>query len=72
MEKDILVTQEGQNVVVQIKSEKARKAFYNKEKNTTPKAKLKVLSESIANIIAWAIINDLTVESKLKIVLKAK
>jgi 5-formaminoimidazole-4-carboxamide-1-beta-D-ribofuranosyl 5'-monophosphate synthetase len=71
--KDILIKQEKNNtVVVKFQTEKAKKAFYNSASKKTVKEKLTILSDSIANMVAWAISHDLTVDSQVKIIIKAK
>ena len=70
--KDILIKQDGKNVMVHFQTEKAKKAFYNSGGKKSVKDKLKILSDSIANMVAWAISHDLTVDSQVKIIIKAK
>lgn len=71
--KDILIKQEKNNtVVVTFQTEKAKKAFYNSGGKKSVKDKLEILSDSIANMVAWAISHDLTVDSQVKIIIKAK
>lgn len=71
--KDILIKQEKNNtVVVKFQTEKAKKAFYNSGGKKSVKDKLEILSDSISNMVAWAISHDLTVDSQVKIIIKAK
>ena len=71
--KDILIKQEKNNtIVVKFQTEKAKKVFYNSQTKTTTKDKIKILSDSIANMVAWAISHSLTVDSQVKIIIKAK
>jgi len=71
-ESDIVIQQEGKVLVATLQTDKARKAFYNEDKSTKPKEKLDILSGSIKNLMAWAIIHDLTVESKFKLLVNPK
>lgn len=70
--KDILIQQEGQNVVVTFQTEKAKKAFYNSGGSKTVKDKLEILSSSVMTMMAWAITHDLTADSKVKLIIKPK
>lgn len=71
--KDILIKQDKNNtVVVHFQTEKAKKAFYNSGGKKTVKEKLAILSSSVSTMVAWAISHDLTVDSQVKIIIKAK
>jgi hypothetical protein len=70
--KDISITQEGKNVVVKFITEKAKKAFYNAGGTKSVEDKVGILSESISNMVAWAISHSLSIDSQVKLIIKPK
>lgn len=70
--KDITIKQDGQHISVTFNTEKAKKAFYNANKEVPVKKKLTILSESISTLVAWAITHGLTIDSQVKIKINLK